>query len=327
MNHRRGLLIVFGAAALAPRVPFAQPKPATSRLWRLGLIVPGSAAAEVSRALREGFRELGYVEGRNIVIESRFAGGDAERLPGFAAELVQMKPDAIVAATPSVTRALQKATTTIPIVMVNVTDPVEAGFVRSLARPGGNITGLSTRIGELGPKQLELLREMVPGLTRIAVLLHPDDPSHRRLLRSLQAAAPGVGVEVLTAEARSETELEAAIATASRQSAQAVIVLAGLLATHRRRIAMLSLRYRLPSIAAARQYAEAGGLMSYGPDLVEPYRRAAIFVDRILKGAHPGDLPVEEPTRFTFLVNAGVARALGLTVPQSILVRADRVIA
>ncbi|MCC7486673.1 MAG: ABC transporter substrate-binding protein [Burkholderiales bacterium] len=326
MNRRRDLIFLAGAAALAPRVPLAQPLRATGKLWRIGFIVPGRGAPDSSNALREGLRELGYVEGRNIVIESRLAGGDAARLPALAAELARIKPDVIVAATPAVTGAVQKATAAIPIVMVNVTDPVEAGFVRSLARPGGNITGVSTRIGELGPKQLELLREMVPGLARVAVLLHPDEPSHHRILKSVQDAAPRMGMEVLPAEVRGELEIETAIAAASRQGARAVVVMAGLLATHRRRIAEMAAKHRLPSIAAARQYAEAGGLMSYGPDPIEPYRRAAFYVDRILKGAHPGDLPVEEPTRFTFLVNAGAARALGLTLPQSILVRADRVI-
>ena len=313
--------------ALAPREGLAQTKQPPGKIWRVGYIVPGRPpGGSASAAFRDGLRELGYVEGRNVAIDSRFAEGAAERLPGLAAELVQLKPDVIVAATPSVTAAVQKATGAIPIVMLNVTDPVANGFVKSLARPGGNITGLSTRIGELGPKQLEMLRELVPKLVRVGVLMHPEDASHRMVLKNVQAAAKSAGVEVLPVEARGEAELESAISLVNKQGGRALVVTAGLLAMHRPRIAELAAKYRLPSIASPRQYAEHGGLLSYGPDVIEPYRRAAVYVDRILKGAKPAELPVEEPTRFTLVVNGRTARALGIIIPQAILVRADRVI-
>jgi putative ABC transport system substrate-binding protein len=271
-------------------------------------------------------RELGYVEGKNLAIEWRFAEGEAARLPRLAAELVKLQVDVIVAATPPIARAAQKATATIPIVMVNVADPVAFGLIKSLARPGGNITGTATMISELAPKHLEMLLAVVPKLSRAAVLVHPDDASHAAILENVRRAAQQSRTEILPAEARTASDIESAFSVMTGKNVGAVIVNAGLFSAHRRHIAQLATKHRLPSIAAAVQYAEAGGLMSYGPDIIEPYRRAATYVDKILKGARPGDLPVEQPTRFTLLVNGKSAKALGLTIPPSILVQATRVI-
>lgn len=322
---RRSVLLALGAAALAgPLSCLAQPR---TKVWRVGFLSTGSSpTSDSSSAFREGMREFGYVEDKNISIAWRFTRGEAQRLPGLAAELVQLEPDVIVAATPSVTRAVQKATSTIAIVMVNVADPVGSGFVKSLARPGGNITGTSTVIHELGPKQLEILIAVVPGLARVAVLVHPDVPDHFPLLRSIESAAKRLRIEIVPAEARDGQEIENAFSNMARRGAQAIIATAGPFVVHRRRIAELAAKHRLPSIAASRQYAELGGLLSYGPDPIEPYRRAATFVDKIFKGARPGELPVEEPTRFQTLVNGRTAKLLGISIPQSILVRADKVI-
>lgn len=325
MTTRRKLLFAIGAGALA--APFASFAQQQGKVWRVGFLTAGRPAALGSAgAFRQGMRELGYVEGKNLVIEWRFTDGKVERLPGLAAELVQLKLDVIVAGGTPVTSVVQKATTTIPIVMVNVADPVDSGFIKTLARPGGNITGTSSLTSELSTKHLEMLLSVVPKLSRVAVLVNPDTPPHLATLKNIQAAAQRASVKILPVEARTAQEIENAFSVMTQQSAGAVIVTGGLFNPHRRRIAELAAKHQLPSIAAARQYAEAGGVMSYGPDLSDTYRRAATYVDKILKGAKPGDLPVEQPTKFALLINGKTAKALGLTIPQSLLIQANEVI-
>ena len=272
-------------------------------------------------------RELGYVEGKNLVIEWRFADNEVERLSDLAAEFVRLKVDVIVAAGSVATSAAQKATATIPIVMGSSGDPVGSGFVNSLARPGGNITGITNLITEVGPKHLEMLRSMVSRLSRVAVLVDPANSAAAAILKSIQTAAPRTGVTILPAEARTPQEIETAFSNMARQNAGAVIVVQGSLFIQQwRQIAELAAKHRLPSITASREYPTTGGLMSYGPNYAENYRRAATYVDKILKGAKSADLPVEQPTKFELFINRKTAKALGLTIPQSLLISADKVI-
>jgi len=272
-------------------------------------------------------RELGYVEGKNLVIEWRSADGKYERFPLLAAELVQLKVDVIVTVTTPATSAAQKATTTIPIVMGTTGDPVGNGFIKSLARPGGNITGLTSIVSDLGPKHMEMLLSMVPRLSRVAVLLNPDNLAHIGVLKNVQAAAQRTSLKILPVKARTPQEIENAFSLMTREHAGAVIVAGdGFLTQQRRQIAELAVKNRLPSITGIKEYPETGGLMSYGQNLADQYRRAAVYVDKILKGAKPGDLPVEQPTRLALVINRKTAKALGLTIPQSLLIMADKVI-
>ncbi len=272
-------------------------------------------------------RELGYVEGKNLVIEWRFAEGKAERLPGLAADLLRLKVDVFVTQGSPAASAAQKATATIPIVMGSAGDPVGGGLVKSLARPGGNITEFSNLNVDIGPKRLEMLLSMVPKLSRVAILLSPTNPGHATNLKTVQAAAQTSGVKILPVEARTPQEIENAFSTMTREHAGAVIVAADALFTQQvRQIAELAAKHRLPSISTFREYAEAGGLMTYGSNLTDQYRRAATYVDKIFKGAKPGDLPVEQPTKFELIINGKTAKALGLKIPQSLLISADRVI-
>jgi putative ABC transport system substrate-binding protein len=329
MNNRRKLLIALGASAIAePFGVFAQQQ---GKVWRVGFLGMRLSTASNPNAsydaFVQGMRELGYVEGKNLVIESRIADGKAERLPGLAAELVQLNVDVILAAGVQPTSAAQKATTTIPIVMGNSNDPVGSGFVASLARPGGNITGLSNLIGDLGPKHFEMLRSMTPKLSRVAILVNPTNSGHATILKTVQSAAQKSGVKILPVQARNPQEIESAFLTMARENAGAIIVANDLLFNQRRRqIAELAVKNRLASVAAVREYVEAGGLMSYGPNFVELYRRAATYVDKILKGANPGNIPVEQPTKFELFINRKTAKALGLAIPQSLLISANRVI-
>jgi putative ABC transport system substrate-binding protein len=272
-------------------------------------------------------RELGYLEGKNLTIDWRFAEGKVERLPALANELVALKPDVIVAgATPSV-QAAHRATTTIPIVFVAVPDPVGEGFVKSLPRPGANITGLSTIVTEVSSKYLELLRLVEPKLARVAVLMNPLNPSDSLILEQIHGAAFAIGVKVYPFEASTAAQIEAGFAAMTRVRAHALIVAADeLFYGQRAEIAKLAIKNRLPTISPSREQAEAGGLMSYGQDLAEHYQRAAIYVDKILKGAKAGDLPVEQPTLIELVVNQKTARALAVKIPNSILLRADKVI-
>lgn len=327
--NRRKLLAALGVCALgAPLVSFAQ-RP--GKVWRVGFLsarhVDSIHSDVVFSGFSRGMRELGYVEGKNLAIELRSAEGNYERLAGLAANLVELKVDVIVAAGASAVRAAQKATTKIPIVMGTAGDPVGSGFVKSLARPGGNITGLSDVASDMGFKLLDVLLSAVPGLTHVAVLLNPGNPSHATFFASIQEGARNTGATILRLEAGTEQEIESAFARMVKENVRGVIALPDpLFNTRQRQIAELAAKHRLPCISGFRHYVHLGGLMNYGPDLAENLRRAASYVDKIFKGAKPGDLPVEQATRIEFAVNLKTAKALGLTIPGSVLVRADEVI-
>jgi putative ABC transport system substrate-binding protein len=279
--------------------------------------------------LTQGLRDLGYVEDRNILIERRYAEGRAERLPDLAAELVRLKVDVIVAMGTAGTQAARNATKTIPIVGVSMADPVGLGSVASLDRPGGNITGLSFTVGgmETFGKHLQLLKEAVPGVSRVAVLGNPTNPAHGAALQDVKAAAQVLGVKLQPLEARGPSEFDNAFSAMTRERADALLVVAdATLLQHRVRLADLATKHRLPTMYGLREHAEAGGLMAFAPTVDVMYRRAATFVDKILKGAKPGDLPVEQPTKYELVINLKTAKALGLTIPPSLLQRADQVI-
>ena len=286
-----------------------------------------SPESKEAQAFRQGLRDAGYVEGRDLVIEWRSANGDYARVPQLAADLVQRKVDVIVVDTTVAAQAVKRATSTIPIVMALVADPVGSGLVASLAHPGGNVTGLSVMTSELSPKRLQMLKEAIPRVARVAVLWNPDTPFHTKAIEELKAAAPSLSIELNFVSARTPEEIGPAFSAVSRAHAQALYVLgAPLFKTHRTTLLKLASKVRLPTIYTERDFPEEGGLMSYGPNLADVYRRAAGYVDKILKGAKPGDLPIEQPTRFELVVNLKTARTLGLTIPESILVRADEVI-
>jgi putative ABC transport system substrate-binding protein len=279
-------------------------------------------------AFRQGLRELGWAEGRNIVIDYRFAEGRLDRLPDLAAELVRLKVDIIVAQATPGAAAAKNATETIPIVMVPVGDPVGLGLIASLARPGGNVTGVSYSVGglEIAGKQLELLKETLPKVRRVAVLSNPANPAHALVIRELNVAARSLGVQLQLLEARGPNEFDGAFAAMATERVGALLVVADtMFVLQRTRLADLAARSRLPAAYGWREHVEAGGLMSYGPSLRDLFRRSATFVDRILKGAKPGDLPVEQPTKFELVINLKTAKALGLTIPPSLLSRADHI--
>jgi putative ABC transport system substrate-binding protein len=329
MNTRRELLIALGAYVFAtPLACFAQQQ---GKIWRVGFLSlrsrPASLESDTFGAFSNGMRELGYVEGKNLVIEWRFADNKYERLPDLAADLVRLKVDVIVTAGPAATSAAQKATTTIPIVFGGANDPVGSGFVKSLARPAGNITGLSNVSVEMSPKLLEMLLSTMPKLSRVAVLMNPSNSGHATMLKNVQAAAQKANVKVLPVEARTPQEIETGFSVMTKENAKAVIVVRDALFNQQvRQIAELAAKNRLSSIAQIREYVDAGGLMSYGPSITDSYRRAATYVDKIFKGAKPGDLPVEQPTKFELFINRKTAKELGLTIPQSLLISADKVI-
>ncbi|MFQ5567573.1 MAG: ABC transporter substrate-binding protein, partial [Paracoccaceae bacterium] len=282
----------------------------------------------VLEPFRQGLRDLGYVEGQNIVIEWRSAEGKYDRLPALAAELVDLKVDLIVATATQASRAAKEATTTIPIVFIAVARPVRVGLVKSLARPGGNITGFSSLVPEgFAGKRLEVLKETVPGLTRLAVLVNPTNVAHPAVIQDLSVAAEKMGVTLQILEATRPDDLESAFDAATREEADALFDIGDALTfVHRRRIATLAAKHRLPANYLFRQTVEAGGLMSYGASIPDLLRRGASYVDKILKGAKPADLPVQRPTRFELYINLKTAKALGLTIPSSVLIRADKVI-
>jgi putative ABC transport system substrate-binding protein len=272
-------------------------------------------------------RELGYVEGRNFVMEWRFAEAKAERYVEFAAELARLKVDVVVTGAPQAVRPMQQAAPQIPIVMGISTDPVGSGFAASLARPGGNITGIASSLEDSSPKQLELLVAAVPNMVRLGLLTTSMSPAYAAVLKRIQVSAQQARLTLVTADARNGDALAAAFATLSKGRAQAVIVPSDVLFNlNREKIAALAISHRLPSMFGVREYVEAGGLMSYGESFREFFRRAASYVDKIIKGAKPGDLPIEQPSRFYLTINRKTARALGITIPQSLLVRADEVI-
>jgi putative ABC transport system substrate-binding protein len=286
---------------------------------------PSANAARIE-AFRQALRELGYVEGKNIVIEYRYAEGKLDRLSELAAELVRLKVDVIVTAAPSSTRAAKKATSTIPIIMAFDNDPVGSGFVASLARPGGNITGLSNLAPEISGKQLELLKEIVPRLSHVAVL-RTSTLTSAQVLKEMELAAGALGVKLQYLDVLDPKDIETAFQAAGKGRADAVLALASpILESHRTQVVELAAKSRLPTIYHVAEFVEAGGLMSYGVSFIDLYRRAATYVDKILKGAKPADLPVEQPMKFEFIINLKTAKQIGLTIPPNVLVRADKVI-
>jgi putative tryptophan/tyrosine transport system substrate-binding protein len=312
-------------------VPLASDAQQATKVHRIGWLVAGSPPSGSEPRLdtfRQGIRDLGYVEGQNLLIEYRSAEGSDARLRDLAAELVHLPVEVIVAGGSAATRAAQQATRTIPIVMASSGDPVGRGFVASLARPGGNITGLSNFVAELPGKQLELLKEAVPQGTRIAVLTNPAAPSHGSEMETLAVAAKALGVHVHVVPLRSRDELAGAFAALTREGAEALVVLGEpLLLDHIIGAIMdLAAQHRLPAIYRWRSHVEAGGLMSYGPNQPAYWRRIAYYVDRILQGAKPADLPVEQPTKFELILNLKTAQALGITFPSGLLMLADEVI-
>ncbi len=324
MNRRDAVLalLAFGA------VPLAVEAQQAGKVPRIGVLqagLPSSGTSPVADAFLEGLRDLGYVEGRNVFIEHRWAEERLDRLPDLAADLVRVKVDVIVAGGIAATRAAKQATATIPIVMSAATDPLGAGLIASLARPGGNITGSATLLSELGAKRLELLKEAFPKISRVAVLYDPTtSPS---VLKEVEGAAERLKIQLRVLEVRTPEELEGAFREAKRSRADALSVLASpFFQSQRVRIASLAAEYRLPASVPHREYVETGGLMSYGPNFRDLNRRAAIYVDKILKGARPADLPVEQIERFELVINVRTAKALGLSIPPSLLLRADRVI-
>ena len=302
-----------------------QPK----KIPRIGFLIPGSHAAYSARteAFRQGLRALGYGEGKNISIEYRFTEGRLERFPDLAAELVRLKVDVIVTAGTEAVLAAKQATQTIPIVMANVGDPVARGIIASLARPGGNITGLTTVSQDLSGKRLELLKETVPRLTRVGVLWNPTDRGATATFKETEATARAFGVQVQSLEVRSPSDFDAAFKAATQGRVHGLNVLqSGLINTHRTQIVELVTKNRLPTMFAEGAHVESGGLMSHGPNFPDLWRRAAVYVDKILKGTKPADLPVEQPMKFEFIVNLKTAKRIGMTIPPNVLVRADKVI-
>jgi putative ABC transport system substrate-binding protein len=326
MRRREFMFGLGGAAAVWPLPLRAQQQGRIPRVGYLFSFVP-SEGGHLWDACRKGLHDLGYVEGRSIVLEPRWAEGKHERLPALVAELVRLNVDVIVAAATPASRAAKAATATIPIVIVAVGEPVRAGLVASLARPGGNVTGLGLLTPDLSGKRLELLREIVRNLSRVAVLMNPENPVSAIFLEETQAATRKLGVELQRVDARSPDEIEPAFAAATARRADALIVFDDpALWSYRPRIVALSAARRLPAMYGLRDFVDDGGLMSYGPNRPDQYRRTAIFVDKILKGAKPADLPVEQPTKFDLVINLKTARALGLDVPPMLLARADEVI-
>ena len=315
-----GVLIALCGSAEAQ-----QPKN-VPRIGFLSAVSPSTISARLD-AFRQGLRELGYVEGKNIVIEWRSAEGKSDRLPGLAAELVRLKVDLVISGGVATTRAAKQATVTIPIVMASDDDPVGSGFAASLARPGGNITGLSTLSPEISGKQLELLKEIVSKLSRVAIGGDVTRPGIPQALREINVAADALGVQVQYLELREPKDIETAFRAASKEHADAVLVLGSpVLLSQRRQIADVAAKSRLPAIYPRPEFVEDGGLMSYGVSFTHLFRRAATYVDKILKGAKPAELPIEQPKKFELFVNLKAAKQIGLTIPPSVLTRADKVI-
>jgi putative ABC transport system substrate-binding protein len=320
-----GIVTLILSLLTAPLTSQAQP---AAHVPRLGLLIPSAFSPVASRieAFRHGLRDLGYVEGRNITLEYRFADGQADRLPALVAELIHLPVDILVIDGTTAIRPAQHATTTIPIVMAVSGDPVGAGLVASLARPGGNITGLSSRAPEVSGKRLEILKEAVPHLSRVAALWHRDAPVGP-YLKETEAAAQALGLQLQTLEVGSPDALDQAFAAMTRAHADGLVVLpSAQIGSHQRVVAELAMTHRLPTMFGGREDAEAGGLMSYGPNYADFYRRAATYVDKILKGAKPADLPVEQPMKFELVINLKTAKALGITMPPLLLFQADEVL-
>jgi putative ABC transport system substrate-binding protein len=323
--NRRDTISALLAFGFAPVTVKAQQPAKTTRLAYLGMGRQGDGAHLVE-ALKQGLRELGYIEGKNVMFEMRWASYNAERLSYLAKELVMLKPDVIAAGSNNPAQALRQATTTIPIVMA-AGDPLAAGLVKSLARPGGNITGISNIVTDASPKLLELLLAVLPKLSRVAALWNPSNPASGTALKNIQTAASRLNVKVLPFEAQTPDDIDNAIARMNRENVKAFVVASdALFFSRRHQIAELATKNRMASVSAFRESVEVGGLMSYGSDLSAGARRAAYYVDKILKGAKPGDLPIEQAMTLELVINMKTAAALGITIPQSVLIRADRVI-
>jgi putative tryptophan/tyrosine transport system substrate-binding protein len=324
---RRAFIGTLAGGLLA--APLAAEAQQTGKVWRIGYLHPGSAALAPIRLepLRTGLRSFGYQEGRNLVIETRWGEGDFDRLAALASELALAKLDVIVAAGAAGARAARNATSSVPIVMVDSGDPVGEGIVVSLAKPGGNITGLSSAAPDLAAKQLQLLKEGIPKIARVGFLWNSAAPAGAMALKETEKAAGTLGVQIHAISVREANDLEGAVSAMMREHAKGLIVFADPLTfTQRRRLMDLAATNGLASVSGAREFVDAGGLMSYGPSFPEMFLRAAAYVDKILNGAKPSDLPVEQPTKFELVINLKTARALGLIIPPSLLQRADQVI-
>ncbi len=330
VNVRRGtagIIVILVLGILAAPLPAGAQQ--AKKIPLIGYLSTSSAERDPSwlAAFQQGLQELGYLEGKNIVIEQRYAAGQFERLPELAAELVRLKVGVLVVAGAPAAHAAKKATSTIPIVMANAADPVGIGLVASLAHPGGNVTGLSDFNAGVVTKRLELLKEVVPSASRVAVLLNPANPTNPLQLKLIQGAAPALGVTLLSLEAKGPDDIERAFTAIRKERPGALLVIGDpMFGTHHKQIVELAVKSRLPAIYWTRQNVDAGGLMSYGTNHAHLHRRAATYVDKILKGAKPADLPVEQPTKFELVVNLKTAKALGLTIPPSVLIWADEVI-
>jgi putative ABC transport system substrate-binding protein len=328
MNRRRFLQAVSVSVLAAPlAAAAAQQAGKVPRIGFLGVTSPSDRPSLLD-AFRQGLRELGWVEGQNIVIDYRYAEGRLDRLPGLAAELVRLEVDIIVSFGTQGVTAARNATETIPIVMIAVRDPVGTGLIASLAHPGGNVTGVSGSPGlEIVAKQLELLKETVPKIRRVAILSNPTNAYHQLAIKEVTVAARSLGVRLQLLEARGPAEFDGAFAAMAAERVEALLVVSDVIFNnHRARLADLAARSRLPAAYGVRESVEAGGLMSYGTSFLDLHRRSAAYVDKILKGVRPADLPVEQPTKFELVINLKTARALGLTIPQSLLRQADQVI-
>jgi putative ABC transport system substrate-binding protein len=326
MNRRAFTTLLCGAAVAWPIAARAQQ---AGKVHRIGVLETISTTLNVANfyALREGLRQLGYAEGQNLVIEYRSADGRDDRFPGLARELLALKVDVIVTRGTPAAKAVKNATSTVPVVMMASGDPVGVGLVTSLARPGGNITGLSAIVGELSPKRLELIREIVPGLARIAVLANTSNDAVRRDWARIETAARSLGVQSQLLDLRESDALGPTFDDASARRADAlVVVIDAITQANQQRIVDLAMKHRLPAIYSSREFVDAGGLISYGVSYPDLYRRAATYVDKILKGTKPADLPVVQPTKFELVINLKTAKALGLTIPDKLLALADEVI-
>ena len=327
MKKAGAVSILFVVVLLAVAVIAQAQQP--TKISRIGRLAIASQSAESARieAFRKGMRDLGYVEGKNIVVEWRFADGKLDRLPAQAAELVRLKLEIIVSSGSTPTRAARAATSTIPIVMCNDNDPVGDGFVASLARPGENISGLSNFAPELSGKRLEILREVLPKLSRVAVIGTSTNPAYAQVIKEVELAAKALGVKLQNLDVLDSKDIETAFRAASKGRADAVLVLtSATLVPQRVQLAELAVKNRFPVMYSNSQYVEAGGLMFYGANVLDLDRRAATYVDKILKGTKPADLPVEQPTKFEFIINLKAAKQIGLTIPPNVLARADKVI-
>jgi len=318
-----GLIVPLALGILAAPLAAQQ----AGKVYRVGFLWESPAVfPDAIEAFRQGLRDLGYVEGRNIAIEYRWAEGKPERMRELAEELVRLKVDVIMAPSSVYTGAAKRATSTIPIIFMSHADPIGSGHVASLARPGGNITGLSLMMTETNAKLLELFKEAVPGLSRVAVLWDPATPSHGPGLNAVEVAGRALGLRLQTLAVRSATEFDSAFSAIIRERAGGVLVLSTpLFIAGARRLAELTIKHKVPTMFGPAEHVEAGGLMSYSPDRADLWRRGAIYVDKILKGAKPADLPVQQPTKFEFVINLKTAKQIGLTIPPNVLARADKV--